>query len=143
MPAYSFKVQFVKLIEEGAKVHTIRRMRKNPTKPGQLLWLYTGMRTKKCRLIMDAVCTSVVPVKIYPKLGRVVLNGRMLSLDETLRLAVRDGFSNHMEFFEFFKLYPPEVLEFELEMIYWRDVSLTPNPSPDGRGEHVEVHHET
>ena len=119
MPAYSFQAQFVKLVEEGSKFHTIRRRRKNPTKPGQLLWLYTGMRTKKCKLIRESVCTSVVPVKIYPESGRVVLAGRMLSLNDTLRFAVRDGFANHMDFFEFFRRYPPEVLENELEVIYW------------------------
>jgi hypothetical protein len=44
----------------------------------------------------------------------------MLSLDDTLRFAIRDGFANHMEFFEFFKRYPVDVLRNELEVIYWR-----------------------
>ena len=103
MPAYSFQAQFVKLIQDGSKHHTIRRRRKYPTKPGDVLKLYTGMRTMKCLLISVAQCASVVPVKIYPEMGRVVLDGRMLSLNDTLRFAVHDGFANHMDFFAFFK----------------------------------------
>ena len=57
---------------------------------------------------------------IYPKLGRVVLDGKMLSLDETLRFAIRDGFANQVDFFKFFERYPQEVLEREMEVIYWR-----------------------
>ena len=121
MPAYSFQAQFVKLIQDGSKHHTIRRRRKYPTKPGDVLKLYTGMRTKKCSLISVAQCASVVPVKIYPEMGRVVLDGRMLSLNDTLRFAVHDGFANHMDFFAFFKRYSREVLENELEVIYWRN----------------------
>ena len=121
MPALSFQKQFVAMIEDGSKWHTIRRKRKkNPIKVGDVLYLYTGMRTKLCWLVKEVVCASVVPVVIYPKLGRVVLDGKMLSLDDTLRFAVRDGFANQMDFFKFFERYPAEVLEREMEVIYWR-----------------------
>ena len=120
MPAYNFQKQFVPMIEDGSKRNTIRRRRKHPTQAGQTLRLYMGMRTKGCRLIRDVVCVRIEPVVIYPALGRVVLDGKMLSLDETLRFALRDGFANHMDFFKFFEQYPPEVLEREMEVIYWR-----------------------
>jgi hypothetical protein len=108
------------MIRDGSKKHTIRRYRKHPTKVGDRLMLYTGQRTKQCELIAEVKCTAVVPVVIYAELGRVVVNGRMLSLDDTLRFAVRDGFANEMEFFEFFKRYPVDVRLNELEVIYWR-----------------------
>ena len=120
MPALSFQKQFVPMIEDGSKFHTIRRKRKNPIKVGDVLYLYTGMRTKQCRKIKDVQCSAISPVVIYPKLGRVVLDGKMLSLDDTLRFAIRDGFANQMDFFKFFERYPREVLERELEVIYWR-----------------------
>lgn len=120
MPALSFQNQFVPMIEDGTKHHTIRRKRKSPIKVGDVLYLYTGMRTKQCKLIKDVHCSSVVPVVIYPNLGRVVLDGRMLSLDDTLRFAVRDGFANQMDFFKFFERYPTDVLLNEMEVIYWR-----------------------
>ena len=44
----------------------------------------------------------------------------MLSLDDTLRFAVRDGFANQMDFFKFFERYPTDVLLNEMEVIYWR-----------------------
>ena len=120
MPALSFQKQFVSMIEDGTKHHTIRRKRKSPIKVGDALYLYTGMRTKQCRLIKDVHCSSVVPVVIYPNLGRVVLDGKMLTLDDVLWFAVRDGFANQMDFFKFFERYPAEVLEREMEVIYWR-----------------------
>lgn len=120
MPALGFQKQFVPMIEDGTKHHTIRRKRKNPIKVGDVLYLYTGMRTKLCWLVKESVCASVVPVVIYPDLGRVVLDGKMLSLDDTLRFAVRDGFANQMDFFRFFERYPADVLEREMEVIYWR-----------------------
>jgi len=120
MPALNFQNQFVPMVADGTKLHTIRRKRKNPIKVGQMLQLYTGMRTKQCEMIAARLCTAVVPVVIYPNLGRVVLGGKMLSLDDTLRFAIRDGFANQMDFFKFFERYPQEVLEREMEVIYWR-----------------------
>ena len=121
MPALNFQKQFVPMIEDGSKYHTIRRKRKkNPIKVGDVLYLYTGMRTKQCRLIKDVHCSSVVPVVIYPKLGRVVLDGKMLALDDVLWFAVRDGFANQMDFFKFFERYSTDVLLNEMEVIYWR-----------------------
>jgi hypothetical protein len=120
MPAYNFQPQFVPMILDGSKHHTVRRRRKRPTKPGETLKLYTGMRTKNCKLIMEVTCTSVVPVKIYPDLVYIFLDGRVLSLQEVVHFSVRDGFTNPLEFFDFFKRYPISVRENELEVIYWR-----------------------
>ena len=63
MVALSFKSAFVDDIEEGRKRRTIRQVRKggNPV-PGKPLQLYTGMRTKGCKKIKDAVCIRVRPV---------------------------------------------------------------------------------
>ena len=90
--------------------------------PGETLMLYTGMRTKKCRLIAEVECTAIVPVAIYPGIGQVALGGKALMMNEVLHFAVRDGFANQMDFFKFFKRYPAQTLECELEVIYWRFV---------------------
>ena len=119
MPAYNFQPQFVKMIQEGSKHHTIRRRRKRPTKPGETLKLYTGMRTKSCRLIMEVICTSVVPVRVLRAIG-VILDGKLLSHVETVIFASRDGFPVVYDFFDFFDRYSFEVLNNELEVIYWR-----------------------
>lgn len=120
MPLYGFQKQFAPMILNGSKPHTIRRKRKRPTKVGDVLYLYTGLRTKSCQFLLEDTCKKVVPVAIFPEIGQVRLNGRLLQLHELLHFAVQDGFANYMEFFKFFERYPREVRERELEVIYWR-----------------------
>lgn len=65
MVAYDFKPRFVPLIEAGLKAQTIRAPRAKPhAQPGDVLQLYTGMRTKACRLIRTAVCTQVQCIEL-------------------------------------------------------------------------------
>ena len=56
MPALNFQKQFVPLIESGEKRQTIRSQRKQPIKVGDLLYLYTGQRTKNCRKLAESIC---------------------------------------------------------------------------------------
>lgn len=51
MPIISFKNQFVPLIQGGKKVTTIRS-RVKPILAGEKMFMYTSMRTKKCRPIV-------------------------------------------------------------------------------------------
>lgn len=60
MVAYNFQSQFAELVETGKKCQTIRP--KARCKPGDKLQLYTGMRTKACRKLRDAICTHVFPI---------------------------------------------------------------------------------
>jgi hypothetical protein len=120
MPAINFQRRFAEMIRSGTKHHTIRRKRKYPIKPGDVLKLYTGMRTKSCELIMEAPCTRVVPVMILPACELVRLDGKVLSQMETVMFASRDGFPDVYQFFEFFKQYHTDILMFDLEVIYWR-----------------------
>ena len=66
MVAFSFKAQFADLVASGKKTQTIRQTAR--AKPGDRLQLYTGMRTKKCRKLVDPdpVCTLVDYVGIRP-----------------------------------------------------------------------------
>ena len=120
MPLYGVQKQFVPMILDGSKPHTIRRKQKRPTKVGDVLYLYSDLRTKKCQFVLQDTCKKIVPIVIYPELGQVRLDGRLLQLHELLHFAVQDGFANYMEFFAFFRRYPQEVLEREMEVIYWR-----------------------
>ncbi|NUQ86290.1 MAG: hypothetical protein HUU11_16415 [Anaerolineales bacterium] len=130
MPAYNFQRQFVKPILEGNKPHTIRRRRKRPTKVGDVLYMYTGLRTKKARLFAEAVCIDVVPVTIYPFRGEVwmTVNDLPIWMDglEMRRLARRDGFESVSDFFEFFERYKKECLD-DFEIIWWKPSELTPH----------------
>ena len=64
MVAYSFKRQFAEPILAGTKRQTIRADRKRHARPGEELQLYTGMRTKHCRLIGKAHCLAIQTVAL-------------------------------------------------------------------------------
>jgi hypothetical protein len=78
------------------------------------------MRTKQCRLLKVVDCTSVVPIKIHPAMRHVYLGSQRLMFDYMVQFAKSDGFKNVYEFLEFFERYPADVLDNELEVIYWR-----------------------
>lgn len=101
MPAYNFKAKFADDVESGKKPHTIRPKRKRQTKPGERLKLYTGMRTKKCRLLADTFCKNVEPVEIHST--HIKVGGRVLVMDERRNLAVNDGFDSLEAFYDFFR----------------------------------------
>ena len=90
MVAINFQERFAALVESGKKRQTIRR--KARCKPGDKLQLYTGMRTKACRKIMDAICTAVYPITL-PLLDNPIV---------TDAFAQRDGFKNSEDMQEWF-----------------------------------------
>lgn len=130
MAAYNFQKQFVPLIESGDKCSTIRQRRKNGYLPreGDVLRLYTGMRTKACRLIREAAVTGVTPIVVYSRHGcaDVILNGTQLSDSAVALMAQADGFKSIQAFADFFEgKYGHELRAY---LITWaRD---TPNATP-------------
>lgn len=137
MPGLNF-TKFVDQIESGRKRQTIRRKRKRPIKPGDMLYLWTGQRTKQARKLGESVCVGVTPIRISERMvacppwklsktlpaepswreweGIVELDGKMLSEDEVELLAVSDGFQSSDEFFDFFI---PSDEPFEGDVIMW------------------------
>lgn len=136
MPAYNFQSQFVPMIIDGQKPHTIRRRRKHPTKVGDVLKLFTGMRTKNCRQFAEAMCVKIKPLRIYPTYKTIYVydpesnhpsltpdGWRMMSDFEEKRLAKRDGFNSRHEFYKFFERYKLEFLG-DFELIIWDPKTL-------------------
>ncbi|MEO1187797.1 MAG: hypothetical protein AAFW60_01895 [Pseudomonadota bacterium] len=67
MVAYNFQKQFAPLVETGQKRQTIRALRKTRhAKAGEPVQLYTGMRTKGCRKLIDPdpLCSSNTHIEI-------------------------------------------------------------------------------
>lgn len=67
MPALNFKAQFAEDVEYGHKRQTVRAPRKDGRphcKVGDTLKLYTGMRTKGCRLLGEATVMRIARIKI-------------------------------------------------------------------------------
>lgn len=116
MPAYNFKPKFAHLVERGEKRQTIRPKRRRPTRPGDMLYFYVGMRTKHCRKLGQAVCKDTVPVLITDDFS-VAIGGQELSFDEEKILLKADGFLTIGEFYEFFAYHYG--LPFEGEIIKW------------------------
>lgn len=98
MVAYNFKPQFADRVEAGLKFHTIRE--KARAKVGDKLQLYTGMRTKKCRKLIDAICIAVDTVCITPE-GPIFGQPGFWPKDKDL-FAERDGFKCYDEMYDFF-----------------------------------------
>lgn len=115
MPAYNFQARFIPRILSGTKGTTIRKRRKHPTKVGDILWLYTGMRTANCSLIAGAPCVRIEPITIWPFEERVVANIEF-SINQ---LVYGDGFDNIHEFFDFFRRTYREGVLTDFEIIFW------------------------
>lgn len=113
MVAYNFQKQFAGDVESGKKRCTIRRAGKRlPPKDGDTLQLYTGMRTKYCRLLCKGKCTDVNPVLFTRKNGKPILcigvivgtekSWIQVVASEVERLAIEDGFKSTADFYAYF-----------------------------------------
>lgn len=135
MVAYSFQAQFVAPILNGTKRQTIRPERKGRSRharPGDELQLYTGMRTKHCRLIARAVCESVSPIAVNfaPLCSEVHVDGTLLTsisgrpsaLIAMNNFARRDGFRDWPELKQFWRHHHPGVDHFEGVLIRWKTI---------------------
>ena len=119
MVAYSFKQQFVAPILSRAKCQTIRADRKRHARIGEELQLYTGMRTKACRLIGRAICCSVAPIRINLS-GMIVIPDHVFILGAELDgFAALDGFDDWSAMREFWRENHPAIDIFSGVRIGW------------------------
>ena len=127
MVAINFTV-FQDKILAGEKRQTVRQTAR--CKPGDRLQLYTGMRTKACRKLGEAVCEAVFPVIIgdgglvWPNTPLVIRPGlygvgRANSRTQRERFALADGFSSFEACAAFFRR--QYGLPFKGHVIVWRD----------------------
>lgn len=72
MPAYNFKERFCPYVIDGSKPHTIRNFRKQQVFPGQTLFLYKGLRTRKALLMRKERCDKVRTIGISPS-GHLII----------------------------------------------------------------------
>jgi len=109
MVAYSFRPRFAEPILEGVKGGTIRGARRRHARPGEELQLYTGMRTKRCRLIARKTCLAVEPVALVFELSTIWLGERLVAkaLPELDAFARFDGFASYAELREFWRAEQP------------------------------------
>lgn len=139
MVAYNFQPQFAEAVRNGTKLQTIRpHGKRKHAEAGDQLQLYTGMRTKACRLLRRAVCVETQTLMIMEEgviltdLGEHWITGAALEA-----LSLRDGFESWLEMRDWFKA--RYGLPFNGHLIRWSVPSpQTPLPQggegPHGRG---------
>ena len=127
MVAYSFQKQFIAPILAGRKAQTVRADRKRHARPGEDLQLYSGMRTKHCRLIGTAVCMEIVPIRFELGVRAVTLEGVRCDYPYALaQFARADGFHDWAELRRFWHAQHPGVVDFSGWMIRWRNFVAAP-----------------
>jgi len=97
MVAYSFKAQFAEPIVTLKKRQTVRGNRARHARPGEPIQLYTGMRTKYCRKLLDRdpICVDVRPLRLILDTDIITslwIDGAYLNAEEMEAFAVADGF---------------------------------------------------
>ncbi len=133
MVAYSFNKRFAEPIAFGhpttgiVKRQTIRAPRKRHARPGELLQLYQGMRTKHCvRIVPDQICTAVWRIRLWIARGYVELPDTDEAFGTAARLddfARADGFLHWDDMQAFWKAAHEQAADpemaFEGVMICW------------------------
>jgi hypothetical protein len=121
MVAYSFKKQFAEPILTRAKRHTIRAARKRHARPGEEIQLYTGMRTKHCRLLGRAKCIAVLQIRIdFDERRAEFSSGHAITTpDDTDSFARADGFADWRAMEAFWAKEHPGIRQFSGVMIQW------------------------
>ena len=120
MGLYNFQPRFVPRILAGTKTHTIRSERKHPDKPGNIMYLYTGLRTKRAQLLLCVPCIRVEAIRI-DRDRSVYIEGERLRPSECEALAKRDGFDNFADMMRFWE----GRLPFTGQVYHWRKIPDT------------------
>lgn len=96
MPAINFQREFVPMILDGSKHHTIRPKRADgkDARPGQTLYLYYGMRTKQCKKIIEKPCLHVRPLKLEISAHTVTAHIDDKRVPDHASFARNDGFGD-------------------------------------------------
>lgn len=100
MVAINFQKRFAHDVASGKKTQTCR-----PTPDrfhvGDQLQLYTGQRSTGARKLLDAVCTSVTPIRFDG--GTLQVDGQLYTADEREAFAKADGFASWQSMIDFFR----------------------------------------
>lgn len=129
MVAYSFKKRFEQPLRDRTKAGTIRLDRKRHARPGEVLQLYVGMRTRHCRKVATETCTAVhdIHIEVCCDGLSIDVNGiPVVGLDAFARL---DGFTDAADMAAFW-LAEDGPRSFSGKWILWQEVWPLPWPTP-------------
>lgn len=112
MPAYSFQKRFIEPILAGLgepvqaypKTQTIRAVgKRRHARPGEVVQLYTAMRTKQCRKLGEARCKAVADIRIFVERGVIQLPSGQIEGAAVEAFARRDGFASWADMQQFWR----------------------------------------
>ncbi|HLZ92945.1 MAG TPA: hypothetical protein VKQ28_14625 [Candidatus Acidoferrum sp.] len=117
MGLYNEDPRFVPMIRDGRKRFTIRARRKVEDRPGDIMHLYTGLRTRGAMLIFRAPCVKVedIEVSMIGTAFVVRVNDVVLGANEEELLARSDGFDDFAEMIDW---WAPNI-PFEGKINHW------------------------
>jgi hypothetical protein len=99
MVAFNFSPEFADAVASGEKCQTVRKTKR--ANKGDLLQLYTGQRTKKCRLLREARCAYVDYVHIAP--DGLTFGNKEKHPGNADAFARRDGFKDFSDLLAWFQ----------------------------------------
>jgi hypothetical protein len=113
MVAYSFQPRFIEPIRQGLKTQTIRAIgQRRHARPGELLQLYSGIRTAHCtRILPDTPCVEVMQIEIRFRAGeiaRIFTDG--IPVRDLDAFALRDGFADALDMWAFWREHHPQAV---------------------------------
>jgi len=126
MPSLSFQSRFAEAVISGQKRQTIRRPRKQPIRPGDTLYLFSGMRARDCRRLGTVRCTGVARIVLTD--DGIDVDGKRQSADARSAMARADGFQTFSDMAAWFK--PRYGLPFEGVLIRWSVLETVPQTLP-------------
>jgi len=116
MALINFQKRFADDVEAGIKRQTIRAPRKRPIKVGEILYLYTGVRTKQAHKLKEVICKSVENITIWDY--EILIGGVSLySIDHLHNFAISDGFEDYHDMMKWFR--KTHSLPFNGQLIKW------------------------
>lgn len=132
MPAIGFTVLKEKIVD-GSKRQTIRKLRKQPIKVGDTLYLYWHLRRKDCELLKVVKCVETFPIQMQFYENWLDSGEPIWIVDETLpsrtiitlqdfkveELAQRDGFNNALEMMRWFTKQYGDLNDQTFQVIRW------------------------
>jgi hypothetical protein len=130
-----FKERFVMPIQIGTKVFTLRNKRKVQPKIGETLYMYSGLRTSKCKLISNKEkLVSIQEVHVFIRQVmeqitiRISVDKRMLTEAEIVQFVKFDGFADRVDFANYWfkeskiKNTMGKECSAKMEMYHWTDL---------------------
>jgi len=115
MPALNYQRRFAPLVKHEVKRSTLRPKRKRPIKPGEILYHFTGQRTKHCVRLLESICKKTTPMWLKER-GAKKQQG-WLTPHERQMLAMGEGFRDWPEMRDWFR--DRYGLPFEGVLIEW------------------------